>query len=1031
MIFAAGCGVNSASIASSPSHADLDCATDTSLIALPAVGDARIAYASDGASWLEISEAGSDAIVVDAVPGLFKVSVPTRYGRIFVPAQGRSSIRVRRIEPSNEAIQLPVRLHCGSVGDERVEWYRRAAAMSAELLPVPSGKPVAELLAQADALEKTAARPEMKALVIHLRAQVLYTANRTTEAALVFADAEEAWGIARDPARALVARTGQVEELIRAAEYDEALRLTEGLIEKNTYFSHRLATSRCQIRRYQGRLESAIACYEKRIAWLRAQREDAEAASMLLDQADAYRHLQKTQVAKQYAIEALGLAKGPYAALLRGRANLLLYDLCLDHADVSAAVGRIHGALDEFASMQASRWEANALMRAAWLYVQFGALHEAHVFLARARGLLSERDAPARVAAMWMIEADASRRAGEIHPALEAAHKAEQIFDRLGMSVELDDAQALVANLDLRAGDVRSANTLLDRHTSNPTAAWALLQARAAIERHDPSSAKHWLERTSSQRQLRLSQNIERVELESAWLARTGKREEAEANLRASAERVSGAADAVGNPLLGDMLRGHIAPLRSLAVELLLENAAADSNRSTDTASAAFAWLLALADTGRSVTRGPARPTLERFDREVARQLLAEEHVPHSDVDATRALLEMLADSPQKKEFVVARSSTPVSMDAFMARFGRDTVFVAYLDARTKGALLWITHEGARLVEAPAASELRAKTSSLMRAITLPTTPMREIDVAANELSAVLLASAPMSTAPKTLLVSGPELSGIPWAALRWKLDGEALVTSTNVSLVRLTRQCCATAGTQSGIIRLVASERVSRGTDDGLPPIGTSEERLIAAGIRGSKFRLEKNPVVIESGGILDALEGSGDWVHVVAHGSTAPSRVGYSGIWVDPAMPSSPAFMSGLDLLGHTARSELVVLNSCDLQRSAFLDAGPSPPNFADAVARAGAKNVVAALWQISDSAANVWVPAFYSAAASGAAPNFGAALRSAQIELRSSRRYRHPYYWASLVHTVTLDSVVARPDDQSNGSIAYWERHDEQVH
>ena len=153
-----------------------------------------------------------------------------------------------------------------------------------------------------------------------------------------------------------------------------------------------------------------------------------------------------------------------------------------------------------------------------------------------------------------------------------------------------------------------------------------------------------------------------------------------------------------------------------------------------------------------------------------------------------------------------------------------------------------------------------------------------------------------------------------------------------------------------------------------------------------------------------MAALAEPGAWVHIAAHGTAQPQHIGYAGLWLEPSGDDkTPAFLSWLDILDKGVRADLVVLNACQLGDSGNAINGNL--SFAAAVSRAGAKQVVAALWPVSDSAAALWVPAFYSALAADPEHNAAAALRVAQLRLRASRAFAHPFFWAGMQATARL--------------------------
>jgi CHAT domain-containing protein len=148
----------------------------------------------------------------------------------------------------------------------------------------------------------------------------------------------------------------------------------------------------------------------------------------------------------------------------------------------------------------------------------------------------------------------------------------------------------------------------------------------------------------------------------------------------------------------------------------------------------------------------------------------------------------------------------------------------------------------------------------------------------------------------------------------------------------------------------------------------------------------------------VTSALQEPGAWVHIAAHGMAQPQRIGFAGIWLEPIGDElAPQFLSWIDVLDSGVSADLVVLNACQLADSGTAVNGNL--SFADAVSRAGAKHVVASLWPVSDAASALWVPAFYGAITADPYHDPAAALRAAQLRLRESRAFRHPFFWAGM--------------------------------
>ncbi len=91
---------------------------------------------------------------------------------------------------------------------------------------------------------------------------------------------------------------------------------------------------------------------------------------------------------------------------------------------------------------------------------------------------------------------------------------------------------------------------------------------------------------------------------------------------------------------------------------------------------------------------------------------------------------------------------------------------------------------------------------------------------------------------------------------------------------------------------------------------------------------------------------------------------------------------------------RSELVTISAC-------YSAGEPPYSSEGLVGlswaflRAGARNVIAALWDASDSSTEQLMDKFYAELEKGAPP--GAALRTAKLFLLHNRSFQNPFYWA----------------------------------
>ncbi|MEO7325410.1 MAG: CHAT domain-containing protein [Dokdonella sp.] len=1005
-------------------HVRIDCATSSRVrVAIPQSADLVLDVQGDGSGWIAVEERGAD-IALSGAEATAEISVPPRYGRFLVAINAARLLHVRRIRPSNSYAEVVVEQYCDPLAGERAYagWYSRAAALSMRLGVQSHSASIDELIADAARLRDDAPDMATHALALHMRAQALYRAGRTSESTQAFAVAELAWRAARDAGRALTARVGRVEDLIREGKYREAVALTVPAFvtdATDTYFSNRLKASRCFALGYLGELEHAVSCYERSIEKLKIDGERAERASMLLDLADVLRSQGRRHAAERDILLARALAIGPDAPVLRGRADMLFANLRLDRGDISDALSRLEAASMQFESVNSPRWQANAMLRAASVYAQIGALEESRALIDASRRQLSKKDAPARVAEALLLSAKIDLRAGRVENALHTAREVETIYADLAMPGELDMCRSFIASLLLNLGQLDAADAMIGRTERQPDHAmsWALLEARLAILRSRLGLARSILEKVH-QHQLPLTQQIELTELECRWLLRMGEQTRAGALLRSTAENVAASARSVGNPLVADLLLHQVMPLRALAVEQMLRHAPASTTEppADDPAAANDAWYW-LQLTNHSQPRmdraGLPAEDAEAFDAAVARELLTdsrERDGRFARPTSARALFSILSHKPDNTNRV-REQGAPGSLLDLQRSLAEGVVFVAYLDGETIGALLWVTRDHASLVAAPAGHVLREQTRRLTDLISKPSSPVASIHALARELSMQLLHSAPGQAPPSNLLVdASADLGTIPWGVMYWRGAQDELVERTAVTFANVQAGCCDRSKNQPALVHvLVAGQSESPETQVRALPMAGEEPHLIVAALGARHLPLSVEPLRNRDG-LFEALSRNGDWVHVVAHGRTLANRIGYSGIWLDSSSAGiQPKFVSALDVLGEHVRSNLVVLDACQLSERSNDGMRPAL-SFADAVARAGARDVVAALWPISDSAAAIWVPSFYSTVRARGTTDVAQALHHAQLSLRETREFRHPFYWASLVHEETVQLAHA---------------------
>ncbi len=133
---------------------------------------------------------------------------------------------------------------------------------------------------------------------------------------------------------------------------------------------------------------------------------------------------------------------------------------------------------------------------------------------------------------------------------------------------------------------------------------------------------------------------------------------------------------------------------------------------------------------------------------------------------------------------------------------------------------------------------------------------------------------------------------------------------------------------------------------------------------------------------------------LHFASH--AVPNRESPLDSAIILAGPPETRKLYARDLLGQPLTAELVTLSACETagNRAYY---GEGLMGFSWAFLSAGARNVVAGLWQVDDHATAQLMARFYDAMAAGRSP--AAALRQAKLELMASNPvYRKPLYWAA---------------------------------
>jgi CHAT domain-containing protein/tetratricopeptide (TPR) repeat protein len=200
---------------------------------------------------------------------------------------------------------------------------------------------------------------------------------------------------------------------------------------------------------------------------------------------------------------------------------------------------------------------------------------------------------------------------------------------------------------------------------------------------------------------------------------------------------------------------------------------------------------------------------------------------------------------------------------------------------------------------------------------------------------------------------------------------------------------------------------------------IGSGQEaRRIAALTSGAELRLGFQANVTSA---LDPAVGDHRIVHFATHAIVDNERPELSGIALslfDERGTAREGFVRLYDVYNMKLPVDLVVLSGCSSAMGKRV-AGEGLISLVRGFMYAGARLVLASLWKVDDEATSELMARFYQAMwKEGLQP--AAALRAAQLELMSQRRWRHPFYWAGFVLSGDWDLRYSRqPQAQDHGT------------
>jgi len=317
-----------------------------------------------------------------------------------------------------------------------------------------------------------------------------------------------------------------------------------------------------------------------------------------------------------------------------------------------------------------------------------------------------------------------------------------------------------------------------------------------------------------------------------------------------------------------------------------------------------------------------------------------------------------------------------------------------------KQSYLWtITPQKAALFSLPAASEIDAMVQRYRKALIGPLDPLKTSNVDGLALYRALVAPA------ASLLKKDAKVFVIPDGALN-TLNFETLlvpgpsphywiedVTLADASSLRLLAASHAANRHTSGL--MILGNAVAPNPDYPELRKAAAEMEIVEKHFLPTQQKIFAGEQATPAAYVSSKPE-QFSYIHFVAHGTASRTNPLDSAIVLSKADTEDDSFkLYAREIIHHPLRADLVTISTC-YGAGARAYSGEGLVGLSWAFLRAGAHNVIGALWEVSDASTPGLMDELYSSLKKGNRPE--AALRAAKLSLlRSGSTFSRPFYWA----------------------------------
>jgi CHAT domain-containing protein/Flp pilus assembly protein TadD len=352
-----------------------------------------------------------------------------------------------------------------------------------------------------------------------------------------------------------------------------------------------------------------------------------------------------------------------------------------------------------------------------------------------------------------------------------------------------------------------------------------------------------------------------------------------------------------------------------------------------------------------------------------------------------------------------ASSQEPPPLNARqIARQAEGTVLFYWLGE--KQSYLWaLTPLKTSLFTLPAASEIDAVVQRYRKALVGPQEVLETAKADGTALYGMLVAPAQqlLTKDAKIFVIPDGSLNSlnfetllVPEPKLHYWIEDATIADTSSLRLLAASHNSSGDASNKTHAARLLLiGDAVAANPEYGELPkasveIANVEKHFAPAGRQVYTRAQATAPAYLES-----APE-QFTFIHFVAHGTASRLSPLDSAVVLSKASAGDDSFkLYARDIIRHPLHAELVTISTC-YGAGARAYTGEGLVGLSWAFLRAGAHNVIGALWEVSDASTPRLMDQLYGELQKGRSPE--AALRSAKLSLlHSDDVFRKPFYWA----------------------------------